>query len=184
MDNVEHYVDKFDLIIGHPPCTDLSVSGALRFKQKREDGRQRKSIEFFCKFFDTDCEHVAIENPVNIIAGEYVPKWFPDLAEKYNLPKKPTQMIHPWMFGHPESKKTCLWLKNLPNLEPTDILPLPESGHWENQTSDGQNKLIIDGKWIGYNDPRTKIYRSKTYPGIAKAIATQWSEYIETLKTE
>ena len=100
------------------------------------------------------------------------------LAKKYGLPRKPDQIIHPYMFGHPESKKTCLWLKNLPKLEPTKVLPLPASGHWNNQTEDRQNKLIIDSKWIGYNDPRTKIYRSKTYPGIATAIAQQWGDYL------
>lgn len=178
MDGTEHYVDKWDLIIAHPPCTDLAVSGALRFEQKRKDGRQRASIEFFCKMLTANCERICVENPVNIISGEYILKWFPDLAEKYGLPIKPSQIIQPYEFGHPESKKTCLWLKGLPLLKPTDVLPLPESGKWENQTSDHQNKLIIDGKWIGYNDPRTKIFRSKTYPGIAKAMAEQWSNLI------
>jgi hypothetical protein len=121
-----------------------------------------------------DCDRISIENPVNIISGEYCKKWFPDIVQKYDLPIKPTQTIHPWMFGHPESKKTCLWLKGLPPLKPTDVLPLPECGHWANQTKDGQNKLIIDGKWVGFNDPRTAKYRSKTYPGIAKAMAEQW----------
>ena len=88
--------------------------------------------------------------------------------------RKPDQIINPWQFGHPESKKTCLWLKGLPLLQPTDILELPESGMWQNQTKDGQNKLIVDGKWIAFNDPRTAKERSKTYPGIAKAMAEQW----------
>ena len=166
---------KWDMIIAFPPCTHLAVSGALRFAAKREDGRQREGLEFFCKFLEADCDRIAIENPVNIISGEYCGKWFPDIVEKYGLPIKPTQTIHPWMFGHPESKKTCLWLKGLPHLKPTDVLPLPECGHWANQTKDGQNKLMIDGKWIGFNDPRTAKYRSKTYPGIAKAMAEQWA---------
>jgi hypothetical protein len=122
-----------------------------------------------------DCERISIENAVNIISGEYCKKWFPDIVKKYGLPIKPTQTIHPWMFGHPESKKTCLWLKGLPPLKPTNVLPLPECGHWANQTKDGQNKLMVDGKWIGFNDPRTAKYRSKTYPGIAKAMAEQWA---------
>lgn len=165
---------KWDMIIAFPPCTHLAVSGALRFEAKRKDGRQREGLEFFCKFLEADCDMVAIENPVNIISGKYCKEWFPDIVEKYGLPIKPTQAIHPWMFGHPESKKTCLWLKGLPTLKPTDVLELPENGHWNNQTKDGQNKLIIDGKWIGFNDPRTAIYRSKTYLGIAKAMAEQW----------
>ena len=117
---------------------------------------------------------MSIENPVNIISGEYCKKWFPDIVEKYGLPIKPTQTIQPWMFGHPESKKTCLWMKGLQPLTPTKVLELPENGRWNNQTKDGQNKLIIDGRWIGFNDPRTAKERSKTYPGIAKAMAEQW----------
>ena len=174
-DGKSHYQpDKWDMIIAFPPCTHLAVSGALRFEAKRADGRQRDGLEFFCKFFDADCDRVSIENPVNIISGEYCKKWFPDIVEKYGLPIKPTQTIHPWMFGHPESKKTCLWLKGLQPLTPTKVLELPENGRWNNQTKDGQNKLIIDGKWIGFNDPRTAKARSKTYPGIAKAMAEQW----------
>ena len=166
---------KWDMLIAFPPCTHLAVSGALRFEAKREDGRQREGLEFFCKFLQADCDRISIENPVNIISGDYCRKWFPDIVEKYGLPIKPTQAIHPWMFGHPESKKTCLWLKGLPPLVPTNVLPLPESGRWANQTKDGQNKLMIDGKWIGWNDPRTAKERSKTYPGIAKAMAEQWA---------
>ena len=176
MDGVGHITPKrWDMILAFPPCTHLAVSGALRFEAKRADGRQREGLEFFCKFFEADCDRIAIENPVNIISGEYCKKWFPDIVEKYGLPIKPTQAIHPWMFGHPESKKTCLWLKGLPPLTPTNVLELPESGHWNNQTKDGQNKLMIDGKWIGFNDPRTAKYRSKTYPGIARAMAEQWA---------
>lgn len=176
MDGTYHQFDgKWDMLLAFPPCTHLAVSGALRFAAKREDGRQRQGIEFFCKFLEADCDRISIENPVNIISGEYCKKWFPDIVEKYGLPIKPTQTIHPWMFGHPESKKTCLWLKGLEPLTPTNTLLLPECGHWDNQTKDGQNKLVIDGKWVGFNDPRTAIYRSKTYPGIAKAMAEQWS---------
>jgi hypothetical protein len=174
-DGKEHFINnRWDMIIAFPPCTHLAVSGALRFEAKRKDGRQREGLEFFCKFLEADCDMICIENPVNIISGDYCKKWFPDIVEKYGLPIKPTQAIHPWMFGHPESKKTCLWLKGLPPLEATDVLPLPECGHWANQTKDGQNKLIIDGKWVGFNDPRTAKYRSKTYPGIARAMAEQW----------
>ena len=175
VDGIEHSIGgKWDMIIAFPPCTHLAVSGALRFEAKRADGRQREGLEFFCKFFYADCDRVSIENPVNIISGEYCKKWFPDIVEKYGLPIKPTQTIQPWMFGHPESKKTCLWMKGLQPLTPTKVLELPENGRWNNQTKDGQNKLIIDGRWIGFNDPRTAKERSKTYPGIAKAMAEQW----------
>ena len=174
-DGISHYQpEKWDMIIAFPPCTHLAVSGALRFEAKRADGRQRDGLEFFCKFFDADCDRVSIENPVNIISGEYCKKQFPDIVEKDGLPIKPTQTILPWMFWHPESKKTCLWMKGLQPLTPTKVLELPENGRWNNQTKDGQNKLIIDGRWIGFNDPRTAKERSKTYPGIAKAMAEQW----------
>ena len=173
MDGKLHSVEKWDMIFAFPPCTHLAVSGARHFEKKRADGRQREAIEFFCRFLEADCDRIVVENPVNIISGDYVRKWFPDLADLYGLPVKPTQTIHPWMFGHPESKKTCLWLKGVEPLVHTNVLPLPECGHWNNQTADGQNKLIVVGKWIGYNDPRTATYRSKTYPNIARAMAEQ-----------
>jgi hypothetical protein len=101
---------------------------------------------------DADCPRIAIENPIGCISSRI---------------RKPNQIIQPWQFGHPESKSTCLWLKNLPNLVPTQILEKPASGRWENQTGSGQNKL-------GPSADRWKI-RSKTYQGIADAMAAQWS---------
>ena len=98
MDGRSHCVSNWDMIIAFPPCTHLAVSGARHFEKKRTDGRQREGIEFFCKFLEVECERVVIENPVGIISGDYIPKYFPDLAERFNLPQKPTQIIHPWMF--------------------------------------------------------------------------------------
>jgi len=154
---------KWDMIIGFPPCTHLAVSGAHLFKQKQADGRQQKAIEFFMAIANADCKYIAIENPVGIMST----KW-----------RKPNQIFHPYMFGHPHSKKTCLWLKNLPVLKHTNVLELPETGHWENQTKDKQNKIMVDGKWIGYNDPRTASLRSKTYECVAQAMAEQWSAHV------
>lgn len=174
-DNTPHRINApWDMIIAFPPCTHLAVSGAAYFKNKREDGRQRKAIEFFMEIMNADCDKVSVENPVNIISGKYIKKWFPDLFEKYKLPIKPSQIIQPYEYGHPESKKTCLWLKGLPKLQPTNILPLPDCGYWQNQTKDKQNKLLLDGVWIAFNDSRTPKLRSKTYQGIAKAMAEQW----------
>lgn len=150
---------RWDLIIAHPPCTDLAVSGARHFAQKQKDGRQQKSIVFFMQMALANCDRVAVENPVCIMSSCW---------------RKPDQIIQPFQFGHPESKKTCLWLRGLPPLKATDLLETPECGHWDNQTKDGQNRLIVDGKWIAWNDPRTAKERSKTYPGIAKAMAEQW----------
>ena len=122
-DGKQHFInDKWDMIIAFPPCTHLAVSGAAWFEKKREDGRQRWGIEFFSQFLTADCDKISIENPIGIISGDYIPKWFPDLAEKYNLPIKPTQIIHPWMFGDNYSKSTCLWLKGLEPLDRKSVV--------------------------------------------------------------
>ena len=161
VDGAHHViVGEWDMLIAFPPCTDLAVSGAAWFEQKRKDGRQQRSIEFFMRFAKADCNKIVIENPVGIMSSHY---------------RKPDQIIQPYMFGHPESKKTCLWLKNLTMLKPTNVLKIPESGRWNNQTVDGQNKIVVDGVWIGFNDPRTAKLRSKTYRGIAVAMAEQWA---------
>ena len=159
------------MIVAFPPCTHLATSGALHFEKKREDGRQREGLEFFCKFFDADCEHVAIENPVNIVSGEYAKKWFPDIVEKYGLPRKPTQKIQPYQFGDPFEKLTCLWLKGLPELKETDFISPPP------------RKVLSSGKtmatwYANFSHKNRGGKRSKTFPGIAKAMARQWSEYI------
>lgn len=141
----------WELIIAFPPCTDLAVSGARYFKEKQADGRQPRSIEFFMQFVNAPCDRIAIENPIGIMS---------------RLFRKPDQIIQPFQFGHPESKSTCLWLKNLPKLVPTKILE-KTGKYWENQTPSGQNKL-------GPSPDRAKL-RSKTYTGIADAMAKQWS---------
>lgn len=180
-DDVLKHLDGWDMIIAFPPCTDLAVSGARHFEKKREDGRQRKSIEFFCRFLELSCKYVSIENPINIISGDYIKKWFPDIAEKYDLPRKPTQIIQPYQFGHPVSKKTCLWLKGLPLLEPTNVVE-PEIIHSKGKSGGYSGPLwyVTDenGKIISWNDPRTAIARSKTFPGVAKAMAEQWGKIV------
>lgn len=170
---------KWDMIIAFPPCTHLAVSGAAHFKAKRLDGRQREGIEFFCKFFEADCDKVSIENPVNIISGTYVYEWFPDIATKYGLPIKPTQRIQPYYFGDHAKKTTCLWLKGLPKLIPTNIVDPGEfyiSPDGKKYSCGASADMARDdnGKILSWNDPRTAIIRSKTYPGIARAMADQW----------
>lgn len=164
-DNVTHFIDgKWDLIIAHPPCTYLTVSGNRWFDVERygEKAIQRakdreEGAEFFMKFakFD-DCDHIAIENPIGIMST----RW-----------RKADQIIQPYQFGHPYTKQTCLWLKNLPKLNPTDVLTKPESG-WVNQS------FTPDGRYGGFKNFNGSKERSKTFPGIAKAIAQQWSEYL------
>lgn len=182
MDNAKHKLNKkWDMIIAFPPCTHLAVSGAAWFEKKRADGRQREAIEFFCSFLKADCEKIAIENPVNIISGDYITKWFPDIAQKYGLPIKPTQVIQPYMFGHEAKKTTCLWLKGLPALKPTNIVSPGEfyiSPRGRKFSSGSYSDYARDesGKILSWNDPRTGKLRSKTFLGVAKAMSQQWTE--------
>ena len=177
MDGVKHRIDgKWDLIIAFPPCTHLAVSGAAWFEKKRADGRQKDGIEFFAKFLNADCDRIAIENPVGIISGDYIPKWFPELAVKYGFPIKPTQKIHPWMFGDNFSKTTCLWIKGLSALTPL-ITEQPEL-EWFEWIDSKTGKKKRQPKWFAdawklSPEERSKV-RSKTFPGIAKAMAEQW----------
>ena len=168
--------DGWDLMIAHPPCTHLAVSGARYFEGKEVE--QELAIDFFMMLAGLDIPRICIENPVGIMSTVW---------------RKPDQIIQPYMYGHPESKKTCLWLKNLPALEPTKICTwkryrcrcgnvFDESlgkygcancgGHfvarplWDNQTKSGQNnRTPSKTRWMD---------RSRTYPGIAKAMAEQW----------
>lgn len=150
----------WDLIIAHPPCTDLAVSGARWFPEKQKDFRQQKSIVFFMQMALAHCGHVAVENPIGIMSTCY---------------RKPDQIIQPYQFGHRIRKATCLWLRGLPKLEPTEIVDpgeIDENGF----TVGGALQAARDenGKIIPWNDPRTAKIRSKTFPGIARAMAEQW----------
>ena len=127
-------------MIAHPPCTHLAVSGARWFKDKQQE--QKDALEFVQQLMDAPIPHIAIENPISVITTKI---------------RKPDQIIQPWMFGHGETKATCLWLKNLPKLEPTDIV-------------DGREQRIHN---LPPSKDRWKI-RSTTYTGIAKAMAGQW----------
>ena len=159
---------NWDLIIAFPPCTHLAASGTRYFAEKHRDGRQAAAISFFMQMINAPASKVAVENPVGIMSSIY---------------RKPDQIIQPWQYGHPHSKKTCLWLRNLPQLNPTSILSLPECGHWENQTREGQNKVVHNGVWQQYNDPITAKIRSETYQGIADAMAKQWGAHVLCAKS-
>jgi len=141
----------WDLMIAHPPCTDLAVSGAAWFEEKRFDGRQQAAASFFMMLAKADIPCIAIENPVCVMSS---------------LWRKPDQIIQPWMFGHPEQKATCLWLKGLPNLKPTNdvykqMMELPKN----------ERERI---HYLPPSEDRWKI-RSQTFKGIAEAMASQWS---------
>ena len=131
----------WDLMIAHPPCTHLAVSGARWFKDKQQE--QKEALNFVRVLLDAPIKHIALENPVSVISSKI---------------RKPDQIIQPWQFGHGETKKTCLWLKNLPPLQPTNIVEGREQRIWKLPPSKDRWKL-----------------RSITYQGIADAMAQQWS---------
>lgn len=168
---------KWDLIVAHPPCVNLSVSGARHFEKKRADGSQREAIEFFMKFILADCPHICVENPVNIISGDYVKEWFPDLCEKYNLPLKNYQTISPHWFGSKTRKKTCYWLKELPALRPTNIVK-PELVTYIKKDGTKSSMSADFCRGAGSHDSKQ---RSKTAPGIAEAMAEQWGTWVNNL---
>jgi hypothetical protein len=142
--------DGWDMMIAHPPCTYLSSSGLHWNKRRPERAAQtEEALEFVLRLLEADIPKIALENPIGCISTRI---------------RRPDQIIQPWQFGHPESKATCLWLKNLPPLTPTNILP--KQAIWNNMTPTGQNKL-------GPTPDRWKL-RSKTYTGIAEAMSTQW----------
>jgi site-specific DNA-cytosine methylase len=162
MDFKTHHIPgRWDMIIAFPPCTHLAVSGARHFEKKRQDGRQLKAIEFFATILNADCEHICVENPVNIIGSDYIKKHFPMYADLPNC----TQYIQPYEFGSPSRKKTCLWLKGLDKLQPTKLVE-PELVTYT--CKDGHKTTFSKD----YNTNATN--RSKTYPGVAEAMAKQW----------
>ena len=151
VDALELLKMEWDMILAFPPCTHLAVSGAKYFEEKRRDGRQQAAINFFLRFANADCPKIAIENPVGIMSTHY---------------RKPDQIIQPWQFGHGETKKTCLWLKGLPPLEPTEIVSGREQRVWRMPPGPDRAKL-----------------RSKTFPGVAKAMAEQWAGQVQRSNT-
>lgn len=150
----------WDLMIAHPPCTHLSASGAAWWEEKRKDGRQQNGIEFFKKIAGANIEKICVENPVGIMSSKY---------------RKPDQYIQPYEFGHAETKKTCLWLKNLPNLKPTNIVEPEFMVHPDGSfMKDSKGKRYSKIHWMsGWNKDRSKL-RSITYKGWANAMADQW----------
>lgn len=171
MDGKHHYFNgKWDLIIAHPPCTHLCVSGARHFEKKRADGRQREGIELFCQFLKADCYRIAIENPVGIISGEYIKEYFPDIAEKYGLPLKPSQIVQPYEYGDPHKKTTCLWLKGLKELQPTNIVE-PKLVRY---TCKNGKVVTFSEYMVKFDGEERAKHRSKTFQGIANAMAEQW----------
>lgn len=144
----QHFVgDPWDLLIAHPPCTHLSVSGARHFEAKRADGRQQWAIDFFMALAHAPIPRIAIENPICIMSSVW---------------REPDQVIQPWEYGHGETKATCLWLKGLPPLIPTNIV----------EGREPRVHMMPPG-------PNRWKERSRTFEGIAEAMGAQWSNYTD-----
>lgn len=163
--------DVFEVIREHPeikmgiffpPCTDLAVSGARHFERKIADGSQQRSIDFFMSVANIDIDRIAIENPIGIMSSKY---------------RKPDQIIQPWMFGDKAQKSTCLWLKNLPGLTPTNIVDKGE--FFEFVSKKGEKKRMPMWYYKALQEAKTpeqrRTLRSKTFQGIADTMAIQWS---------
>ena len=164
VDGQSHTINgKWDMIIAFPPCTYLTVTGNRWFNVDRygEKAVQRQkdredAINFFLSFANADCDKIAIENPVGIMSSTW---------------RKPNQIINPYEFGDPYEKKTCLWLKGLPELKPTNIVEVPPRTRFDSGKS---MPAWYAEAWKLPKEERAKL-RSKTFPGIAKAMAEQWS---------
>lgn len=169
-DGEMHTIDgKWDLIIAHPPCTYLTVAANKLYNVEKYGDKaikriadREKAVDFFMKFVEADCDKKAIENPIGVISTRY---------------RKPDQIIQPYQFGHPVRKSTCLWLYGLKPLVPTNIVEF-ECIHSNGKSGgySGASWVVKDenGKILSYKDPRVSVIRSKTYPGIARAMAEQW----------
>jgi hypothetical protein len=157
---------QWDLVIAFPPCTHLSLAGAVHWKAKQADGRQRAAAEFFMAMINAPAAHVAVENPRGIMTKLYRP---------------PDQVVEPWWFGDPYAKKTCLWLKGLPPLEADSIVtPVGRvatgGGSWRTDTAAGRTAMSAYEDSEGRKN-RAKV-RSRTFPGIARAMADQWGNVL------
>jgi hypothetical protein len=152
--------EPWDLILAFPPCTHLASSGARWFAEKRRDGRQAAALEFFMAIAGADAPRLCIENPVGIVS---------------NFWRKPDQIIQPWQFGHPETKATCLWLRGLAPLRATravepDYMRRPDGSYYRDKKGKRYSRIHFAS---GRQPDRARL-RSRTYPGIAAAMAEQW----------
>jgi len=154
-DALKYLSGGWDLIIAHPPCTRLCVSGARWFKDYQDE--QKKAIDFFMEIANANCERIAIENPVGIMSSIW---------------RKPDQIIQPWQFGDSYQKTTCLWLKNLPQLKSTKIV---DKGEFVIHGS-GKKKPKWYADALALPKEERRKVRSKTFPGIAQAMASQWGD--------
>ena len=160
---------SYEMAICFPMCTHLATSGARHFAKKIADGRQQEGVDFFMAFINSPIKRIAVENPIGIMSTKY---------------RKPDQIIQPYMFGDKAQKSTCLWLKNLPKLEPTNVVDKGE--FFEFTSKKGVKKRMAMWYYKALQDAKTpaerSTLRSKTFKGIAKAMATQWTTNPNQLK--
>jgi len=186
-DVLKHLDDGWDIMIAFPPCTHLANAGGCHFEVKRKNGKQKEAIIFIMKLLSAPINKIAFENPVGILSSDYINKHFPELLDdlkKVKLPRKADQIVQPFYFGDDKRKATHLWLKNLPKLiwtdqknlftEKTSVVPLPPIGEFvrKGQYRNGTIRKLYWQDYVPKKD-RAKI-KSKTFPGIAKAMAEQW----------
>lgn len=177
-----HRIDgEWDMVIAFPPCTHLATSGARHFERKRNDGIQESAILFFCAFLVANCKRIVIENPLGIMSGgEYIKTYYPDISRQYNVPRPFDQTIQPWWFAESENdsenyheKTTCLWEKGVPPLKrPMLDIISPQKF----VTSSGKSFPAWYSKTSLRGKGNRQTVRSKTFPGIAKAMAEQWGK--------
>lgn len=158
----EILAEGWDLIVGFPPCTDLSAIGAASWSRKQADGTQQRAFDFVRMIADAPCARVAIENPVGWLNTHW---------------RKPDQIINPWNFGDPFKKKTCLWLKGLPKLRLLVETPSADLDYWvtgQRRPVAGGGRAYVGGEALERRSTNKAFHRSKTFPGIANAMAENW----------
>jgi site-specific DNA-cytosine methylase len=151
------YGQKWDLMIAHPPCTHLSSAGACYWKEKQADGRQKQAIDFFMALYNAPIEKVVVENPTGFMNTYF---------------RKPDQIVHPWMFGDAENKRTCLWIRGLPNLVHTNVVKVEARGSCIRKTGPKAGRKYN----YYFHQGKDGHKRSKSFDGISNAMAEQWGK--------
>lgn len=169
-EDVLKVIDRgWDMLIAFPPCTHLALSGSQHWPQKQKDGRQQKAIDFFMSLVKAPIDKICIENPMSIMSTAY---------------RKPDQIIQPWQYGHEAQKTTCLWLKNLNKLEPTNIVSKGEFIEFVSKkgVKKRQPKWYFDALKNSKTKEDRRTLRSKTFKGIAEAMANQFTQPLKQYK--
>ncbi|WP_294267723.1 hypothetical protein [uncultured Chryseobacterium sp.] len=178
----EAYSGKYDLMIAHPPCTHIAQAGGRWFERKRLDGSQRDALIFFTKLCAAPIKLKAVENPKGILSSDwYIQKHFPEIMNFlscHKLPRKPDQKLHPYHFGDPKQKETHFWLFGLPKLEHTEVVEPEQHRGVITRKGNYRPGSTRPMTWLDFATPKEK---SKTFPGIAAAMANQWGNFLKEI---